>query len=107
MLFHITLIHDAAHCPGYHQELMPQWVEALDKKDEIAKSFGVKVHSILNAAPDHVTYVIAEGERPMQVAMCVGQLLPTEQSEIRMQAVETFEDTVAFVKSMGPPPGTA
>jgi uncharacterized protein with GYD domain len=106
MLFHITLIHDAANCPGYHRELMPPWLEAMDKKDEIAKRLGVKVHSILNAAPDHVVYVILEAERPMQAAMFVSQLLPTEQAEIRMHAVETFEDTAAFVQSMGPPPGT-
>ncbi len=105
MLFHVTLIHDAAHCPGYHQELMPPWLEAIEKKDEIAGRLGVKVHSILNAAPDHIVYVIAEAERPMQVAMFVSQLLPTEQAEIRMHAVETFEDTVAFVQSLGPPPG--
>ncbi len=49
--------------------------------------------------------MIAEAERPMQMAMFVAQLLPTEQAEIRMYAVETFEDTVAFVQSMGPPPG--
>ncbi len=71
------------------------------KKDEIAERLGVKVHSILNAAPDHIVYVIAEAERPMQVVMFVSQLLPTEQAEIRMHAVETFEDTVAFVQSLG------
>ncbi len=56
MLFHVTLIHDAAHCPGYHQELMPPWLEAIEKKDEIAERLGVKVHNILNAAPDHIIY---------------------------------------------------
>ncbi len=105
MLFHVTLIHDAAHCPGYHQELMQPWMDGLKKKDEIAKRLGVKVHSILNAAPDHIVYVIAEADRPMQVAMFVSELLPTEQAEIHMHAVETFEDTAAFVESLGPPPG--
>ncbi len=49
MLFHVTLINDASHCPGYHPELMPPWLEAMDKKDEIAKRLGVKLHNILNA----------------------------------------------------------
>lgn len=67
----------------------------------------MKVHNILNAAPYHIIYVIAEAERPMQVAVFVSQLLPTEQAEMRMHAVETFEDTAAFVQSLGPPPGQA
>ncbi|MFQ5925208.1 MAG: hypothetical protein ACE5IE_04360 [Dehalococcoidia bacterium] len=64
MLFHVTLVHDSAHCPGYHPEMGPSLFKALAKKDEIAGHFGVKIHSILNAAPDHVIYVIAEAERP-------------------------------------------
>ena len=105
MLFHVTLIHDAAHCPGYHPELISVWMEAFEKRNELAGQLGVKIHNVLNAAPDHVMYVIAEAERPMQVAMFVAQLIPTEQAEIRMSAVETFEDTAAFVQSLGPPPG--
>ena len=63
---------------------------------------GVKLHMVLNAAPDHVFYVIGEAELPMQMATFVGQLLPEEQAEIRMNAVERFEDSVAFVQSMMP-----
>ena len=103
MLFHVTLVHDAAHCPGYHRELMPLWIEGFDNREEIAERLGVKIHSILNAALDHVTYVVVEAERPMQVAMFVAQLLPTEQADIRMRAVESVEDTLAFVKSLAPP----
>ena len=66
MLFHVTLTHDAAHCPGYHPELMPVWVEGFEKRDELAQRFGVKVRSILNGTPDHVVYVIGEADRPMQ-----------------------------------------
>ena len=95
MLFHVSLVHDAAHCPGYLPELAPVWMEGLEKREELAKGLGVKIHSILNAAPDHVVYVIGEADRPMGMASFVAQLLPTEQSEIRMNAVETFEDTAA------------
>ena len=105
MLFHVTLGHDAAHCPGYHPELMPTVLEALGQKDEIAERLGVKVHMVLNAAPDHIFYIIGEAGRPMAMAMFLSQLMPMEQADIRMQAVETIEDTIEFLQQMGPPPG--
>ena len=103
MLFHVTLVHDAAHCPGYHPELMPVWVEGFEKREELARGLGVKIHSILNAAPDHVTYVIGEADRPMQMAVFVSQLIPSEQAELKMTAVEEVEDVLAFIKEIGPP----
>ena len=45
----------------------------------MAKGLGVKIHSILNAAPDHVVYVIGKSDRPMRMASFVAQLLPTEE----------------------------
>ena len=103
MLFHLTLVHDAAHCPGYHPELIPTMMESMSKREDLAQSLGVKIHSILNAAPDHVFYAIGEADRPMQMAMFVARLMPLEQAEIRMHAVETIEDTESFIRSMGPP----
>ena len=100
MLFHVTLTHDAAHCPGYHPEVMPSVVEAFTKREEIAQRLGVKVHSVLNAAPGHVIHVIAEADRPMAVAQFVVQMLPIEQADIQMSAVEPLEDSIAFVQAM-------
>ena len=76
-------------------------MEGFEKREELAQGLGVRIHSILNAAPDHVVYVIGEADRPMRMASFVAQLLPTEQAEIRMNAVETFEDTAAFIREMG------
>jgi hypothetical protein len=59
---------------------------------------------VLSAGPEHVVYVIVEAERPMQVAMFVAQLLPTEQAEIRMSAVETLDDVLEFLQSIDRPP---
>ena len=106
MLFHVTLTHDAAHCPGYHPDLISVWLDGFGKRDALAQSLGVKIHSILNAAPDHLTYVIGEADRPMQMAMFVAQLIPIEQADIRMTAVEEVEDTLAYIRQLGPPPGS-
>ena len=45
MLFLVQLHHDAAHCPGYNRELMPQWIGGLERRDEIAAQMGVKLHA--------------------------------------------------------------
>ena len=105
MLFHVTLTHDAAHCPGYHPDLIPVWIESYQKRDELAERLGVKLRSVLNAAPDHAIYVIGEADRPMKMAMFVAQMFPPEQAGIRMTAVEEFQDPVSFIQSLGPPPG--
>ena len=41
----------------------------------------------------------------MKMAIFVSQLLPSEQANIRMTAVEQVEDTLAYIQQMGPPPG--
>jgi hypothetical protein len=41
----------------------------------------------------------------MQMAMFVAQLIPSEQAEIRMTAVETAEDTLAYISQVGPRSG--
>ena len=33
MLFLVELKHDAAHCPGYHHDLLPKWVDGLTRRD--------------------------------------------------------------------------
>ena len=98
-LFHITLVHDGAHCPGYHPEMQPALLQALEKREEIAGRYGVKIRTMLNAAPDHVIFVIAEADSPMQLAGCLTELLPFEQAEIRTHFVITFEDALEFAKA--------
>ena len=55
MLFHITATHTVDHCPGYHPEMMPGIVEALENLENTARETNVTVHFMVNAAPEHVT----------------------------------------------------
>ena len=55
MLFHITATHTADNCPGYNRELMPALIEAIEKSDAVASELGIKVHFMVNAAPEHVS----------------------------------------------------
>jgi hypothetical protein len=36
MLFHVPLVRDAAHYPGYHRDLMLVWVGGFEGRNELA-----------------------------------------------------------------------
>ena len=56
------------NCPGYHRERMPAILEAAEKMEDLAKELNVKVHFVLNAAPEHDFYVLLEADGPFSVA---------------------------------------
>ena len=68
MLFHVTGTHVADDCPGYNPELMPSMVEAIEKSDALASELGIKVHFVVNGAPEHVTYALLETEDSSRIA---------------------------------------
>ena len=68
MLFHITATHTEDNCPGYNPELMPGMVEAIEKSDNVASELGIKVHFMVNAAPEHITYALVETEDSSRIA---------------------------------------
>ena len=100
MLFHVTMTHDAAHCPGFHRGLAPKLIEAVEKREETAKRCDVKIHSFLSAAPEHFEILIAEAESSFDIAMLVSQLYPFELAQIDVKAVNTMDEVVAKVKQM-------
>ena len=69
MLFHITATHTADNCPGYNRELMPAPVEAIENSDALASELGIKVHFMVNAAPEHVIYALVETEDSSRIAL--------------------------------------
>ena len=100
MLFHVTLVHDGAHCPGFHPELRPKLFEALEKREELAKRHSVKIHSLLSAAPEHVEFLIAEAQTPFAVAMFLSELYPFELSQIDVKAVISVEEMESVGRQM-------
>ena len=75
-LFHVTAWHDAAHCPGFHRELMGPVIEALENSEEIASRYGVKLIGMYSGAPEHRDFLIVEAEAPFSVATFTTELLP-------------------------------
>ena len=68
MLFHITATHTEDNCPGYNQDLMPGVVEALENAETLAGALGIKIHSMLSGAPEHVTFPVLETDNSAVLA---------------------------------------
>lgn len=101
MIFHVKLSHDGAHCPGYHSELLPLWVDGITRREEIAASLGVKLVGVYSALPEHHEILLVEADSPAQVAGLVTQIFPTEMTEINITALTPVEEVLALAKQMG------
>ena len=62
MLFHVTASHVPADCLAYNLERMPALVEWVEGSGSLAEGLGVKVHFFVNAAPEHVSYLLLEAD---------------------------------------------
>ncbi len=100
VLFLVQMRHDCAHCPGYHPELLPKWLESLERRDEIAAQLGVKLHGVYSAMPEHLDIAIVEADAPTQAGMLITRLLPSEQAEIKVTALTSAEEMVALARRM-------
>ena len=69
MLFHITATHTEENCPGYNREVMPAMLEAIEGSDAAASELGIKVHFMVNGAPEHVTYALVETDDSSRLAL--------------------------------------
>lgn len=87
MLFHVTITHEAADCPGFNPELIPGAIESLQNLDAVAEKFGVKVHGLYNALPDHVEYLLCEAESPVALGSYVTEALPYRRAHTETRAV--------------------
>jgi hypothetical protein len=45
-------------------ELMPGLVEALENAEKLAGELGIKIHSMLSGAPEHVSFLVPETDNP-------------------------------------------
>jgi hypothetical protein len=100
MLFHVTIRHDAAHCPGFHPELMPKAIDALENIEATAAQFGVTVNGLYNALPDHVEYLIAEADSPAALAMYLSEAVPYGEADTETHAVVGVDELRAAARAM-------
>lgn len=100
MLFHITATHTPENCPGYHRELMPGIVEALEGIETTANNLGVKIHFLVNGAPEHVSFLLVEADSPSSVAFLTTSI-PFQQ-DFKITPVVREQDLIAMARQMMP-----
>ena len=102
MLFHVTITHDAAHCPGFNRDLLPRAIDSLHDLHVTAGKFGVKVHGLYNALPDHLEYLVCDAESPAALAAYLGESLPYGQADTETHAVVEAGELLATAQALTP-----
>jgi uncharacterized protein with GYD domain len=98
MLFHVTIRHDAARCPGYNPSLVPRAIESLQDLRTTADKFGVKVHDLYNALPDHVEYLVCEADDPSTLAFYLSEAMGYLSPDTETHAVVGANDLLSAAR---------
>lgn len=98
MLFHVTITHTAADCPGFNAHLVPKAIESLQQLHVVADKHGVTVHGLYNALPDHVEYLICEADSPAVLAMYLTEALPYKHADTETRAVATADQLLVAAR---------
>ena len=97
MLFHATMTHSEDNCPVYQREQMPPILESFENLESLGKELDVKLHYFTWCAPDHVAYVLLEGNDMSSVSRFLFSI-PMRQ-KIEVAPVEHLEDTIAMARA--------
>ncbi len=99
MLFHVTMTHSEDNCPGYNTELIPEVVGGLEKREEIMKKHGVKLHWLVSAAPDHHFFALVEADSLFNVDRAVMEAIPFKQA-FKVRPVITADELVRLGREL-------
>ena len=97
MLFHVTMTHTEDNCAVYHREMMPAILESYENLEALGKELNVKLHYFTWCAPDHVAFVLLEGDELSAVSRYLFSI-PMRQ-KIEIVPVEHLHDTIAMARA--------
>ena len=96
MLFHVTATHTADDCPGYNHDRLKEILEGAAGMQVKAQELNIKVHFIVDAAPEHVAHLLLEADDPYAVAKSA-TAIPFKQ-DFKLTAVEHQHVVMARAK---------
>ena len=91
MLFHVTATHTPDDCPGYNHDTIPALIEASKGIPAKAEELSIKILFSVNAAPEHVTFLLLEADDPYSIALLLTEI-PFKQ-DFKVTAVD-YQQTV-------------
>lgn len=100
MLFHVTINHDSAECPGFNPDVRPKAIESLQNLHVLADKFDVRVHGLYNALPDHVEYLVCDAASPAALAMYLAEALPYSRPHTETRAVVDADELLAAAQAI-------
>ena len=77
---------------------MPKVIAAMENLESLAKDLNIKIHSLLSAAPQHVSFIVLEAESPAAIAGLLTSV-PFEQ-DFKVDAVLPEQELIAMAKEM-------
>ncbi len=98
MLFHVTIRHEAADCPGFRPDIVPKAIDSLENLHALGEKFGVRVHGLYNALPDHIEYLVCESDSPAALAMYLTEVLPYGRADTDTRAVVAADELLAAAR---------
>lgn len=97
MFFHVTMTHKVEDCAGYHDEIMSDVMGMLDRMKDLENEFGINVHNLLLAGPEHTFFAVVEADTMAAVSRWFFEF-PMKQ-EAKITPVESIDEFTARVKS--------
>jgi hypothetical protein len=77
---------------------MPGIIEAIEKSDAVAGELGIKVHFMVNGAPEHVIYALVETEDNSRLALGTSSF-PIKQ-DFKISPVQREAELAAMAREM-------
>jgi hypothetical protein len=97
MLLHVTAVHSENNCPAYHQEKLAGMMQSLEKREDLARQFNIRLHYMVSAAPEHSFYALLETENFPSVSRFLMEMLPLPH-DFKITVVQSAEDLVSAWK---------
>ncbi len=94
MLVHVTAVHSENNCPGYHHDTLPGMMEALERREDLARQYNIRLHYMVSAAPEHSFYALLETENFPSISRFLVELLPVPH-DYKITLVQSADDLVS------------
>ena len=97
MLLHVTAVHSPDNCPAYHQEKLTEVMSSLERREELARQYNIRLHYMASAAPEHVFYCLLEADSIPTVSRFLMEVLPVPH-DFKLSVVQSVDELVSTWK---------
>lgn len=93
MLLHVTVTHSARDCPLYNSDGILPVVDALEKRNDLAETYGITLYWMVSGAPEHISYALLESDHIDKVTQFLHEVFITP-SSFKITPVQAMKDII-------------